>query len=79
MPLTIADRKHLMPHGAQREIAADLGVDESYVSRVVAEAIHPRTARGRKQLRRIQVAVARKLGITVDEAFPPAEPVQQVA
>jgi hypothetical protein len=79
MPLTIAERKHRMPSGAQREVARELRVDPSYVSRVMADDIRPKTRLGRKSVRRVQVAIARKLGMTVDEAFPPAEPARQVA
>ena len=71
MPLTIADRKQRMPHGAQREIATELGIAESYVSAVMTGDARPKTARARKTVRRVQVALARKLGVTVDEAFPP--------
>ena len=62
-----------MPHGAQREIANDLGIAESYVSAVMTDDARPKTARARKTVRRVQVAISRKLGVTVDEAFPPAE------
>jgi transcriptional regulator with XRE-family HTH domain len=71
MPLSIADRKHLMPFGAQQEVAAEQSVAESYVSAVMNGAVHPKTAATKKKLRRVQVALARKLGVTVDEAFPP--------
>lgn len=71
MPLTIAERKHLMPFGAQREVAAEQSVDAGYVSRVMNDEVHPKTPLARKKLRRVQVALARKLGVTVDEAFPP--------
>lgn len=71
MPLSIAERKHRMPFGAQREVAAEQAVDAAYVSRVMNEEIHAKTPASRKKLRRVQVALARKLGVTVDEAFPP--------
>lgn len=79
MPLTIAERKHQMPRGAQLEVSAKERVDPGYVSRVMNGELRPKTPVGRKKLRRVQVALARKLGVTVDEAFPPDEPVQQVA
>jgi hypothetical protein len=72
MVLTIAERKHLMPYGAQKEIAIDEGVDEGYVSRVMNDDVRPKTLRGKQKLRRIQVAIARKLRVRVEEAFPPA-------
>ena len=70
MPLSIADRKHLMPFGAQKEVAAEQKVDAAYVSRVMNDEVFPKTPAGKKQLRRVQVAVARKLGRPVDEVFP---------
>lgn len=73
MPLTTADRKHQMPFGAQREVAAEQGVTEAYVSLTMNDLVQPRTEAGRKKLRRVQVALARKLGVTVDEAFPPTK------
>jgi hypothetical protein len=79
MPLTIAERKHQMPHGAGLEIAEKEKVHPAYVSRALADEIRPKTRPAKKKLRRVRVAIARKLGVTVDEAFPPAEPVQQVA
>lgn len=69
--LTIAERKHQMPRGAQVQVANDLGLSTTYVSAVVNEMIHPKTPAAQKTLRRTQVALARKLGVTVDEAFPP--------
>lgn len=70
MPLSIAERKHLMPHGAQREIAAELGIDASYVSRVLSDDIRPKTENGRQQLHRVQTAVAQKLELPFGEVFP---------
>jgi transcriptional regulator with XRE-family HTH domain len=74
MPLTTAERKHRMPFGAQKEIAAALEVTPAYVSRVLSDDIRPRTPTGQKQLRRIRVAIARRLGMPVDEVFPPPAP-----
>lgn len=68
-----------MPFRAQAQVAEAEKVAESYVSAVMNGTVHPQTDKTRKKLRRVQVALARKLGVTVDEAFPPAEPVQQVA
>lgn len=69
-PLSASDRKERIPHGAQREIATDLGLAESYVSAVITGDARPKTARARKTVRRVQVAIARKLGVPVDVAFP---------
>lgn len=74
MPLTIAERKHLMPRGARKDVAAEQLVDGTFVSRVMNGEVLPKTEPGRKKLRRIQVALARKLGRTVDEVFPPDVP-----
>jgi transcriptional regulator with XRE-family HTH domain len=71
MPLSVAERKHRLPFGAQREVAAAEQVDRAYVSKVMNGEIFPKTPPARKKLRRVQVALARKLGVTVDEAFPP--------
>jgi hypothetical protein len=73
MPLTIAERKHRMPHGGRKEVAAEQMVDATYVSKAMNGELFPKTSTGRKKLRRVQVAIARKLGVTVDEAFPPTE------
>lgn len=74
MPLTTADRKHRMPYGAQKDVASEQGVTAAYVSLVMNDEVRPKTEAGRKKLRRVQVAIARKLSVTVDEAFPPAIP-----
>jgi hypothetical protein len=73
MPLTIAERKHLMPFGAQLDVARAEKVSKSYVSAVMGDAVRPKTLRARKRLRRVQVALARKLGRTVDDVFPPQD------
>lgn len=59
-----------MPFGAQREVSAEQRVDPGYVSKVMNGEIRPKTLPSRKKLRRVQVAIARKLGRTVDEVFP---------
>jgi hypothetical protein len=71
MPLTIAERKHLMPRGAQREVVKETGFSSTYVSAVVCGEVRPKTPPARKKLRRAQVALARKLGRPVDDVFPP--------
>jgi transcriptional regulator with XRE-family HTH domain len=60
-------RKERLPHGAQSRIAEKLGVADSVVSRVMndkAADLNPKT------VRRIRVAIARKLRMRVDEVFP---------
>lgn len=74
MPLTVAERKHLMPYGAQKEVAQDEEVPEPYVSLVMNDALHPKTEVAKQKLRRVQVAIARKLRMRVDEVFPPEQP-----
>lgn len=71
IPLSPAERKHRMPYGAVREIAKQLGVSEQLVSMVLADESRAKTEEGRKRRRRIQVAIARKLGMRVDDVFPP--------
>lgn len=75
MPLSIADRKHLLgkQFGVQRELAAELGVHHTYVSRVVNGEVIPKTLHSQKKLRRTQVAIARKLRRRVAEVFPKNE------
>ena len=74
MPLTTAERKHLMPYGAQKEVATEEGATEAYVSLAMNDEVHPKTEAGREKLRRVRVRIAGKLGITVDEAF--SRPIQ---
>lgn len=69
MPLTIAERKHLMPHGAQLAVATEMEVSTTYVSAVMNGIVRPQTLPAQKKLRRVQVALARKLGRRVDEVF----------
>lgn len=72
MPLSIAERKYRMPFGAQLAVATECGVSKQYVSAVMNGDMRPKGADAQKRVRRVQVAIARKLGVTVDEAFPPA-------
>lgn len=60
-------RKERLPTGAQKEIAERLGVAASVVSRVMNDKgadLAPAT------VRRVRVAIARKLRMKVDEVFP---------
>lgn len=77
MPLTTAERKHLMPYGAQKEVATEQGATEAYVSLAMNGEVRPKTEAGRQKLRRIQEALAAKLGVPVAEAFP--ETIQEAA
>lgn len=70
MSLMTDSRPALRP-GEQKAIAVKLGVSETTVSRVVNGVYpSPRTPRGERTLRRVQVAVARQLRRRVDEVFP---------
>lgn len=80
MPLTVAERKHRLPHGALTELAAqerDFAI--SYLSAVMAGEVHPKTERTRLKLRRARRALARKLGVSVAEAFPESVQHQETA
>ena len=60
-------RKERLPWGAQKEIAKRLGVTPSVVSRVMNDKgadLKPET------IRKVKVAIARKLRMAVDEVFP---------
>lgn len=69
MPLSIAERKYRMPHGALQEVARAEGVANSYVTAVMNGTVAAKSPRAKKRLRRIQVALARKLGRRVDDVF----------
>lgn len=73
MALSPLGRKHLLPWGKQDEIAKRLGVIPGYVSQVVNGLAIPRSKRGWKLYRKVQVAIARALGMRLDEAFTPRE------
>lgn len=62
-------RKERLPFGAQKEIAEELGVAESVVSRVMNGKGDDLSAETRHKVR---VAIARKLRMKVDEVFPEA-------
>jgi DNA-binding transcriptional regulator YdaS (Cro superfamily) len=70
MTPNIALIKERLEHGAQKRIAAAIGVKEPTVSNVITGNYRPRTERGRKTLHRVQVAVARAARLRLDEAFP---------
>lgn len=62
--------KQGLEHGAQKRIAASIGVAEPTVSLVITGNYRPRTERGRKTQRKVQVAVARALRMKVQDVFP---------
>lgn len=69
MPLSIAERKDRLPHGGVKEIAAKIGADSGYVSRMMAGEVFPKTDRTKKKLRRGFRAAAKLIGLPVDEVF----------
>jgi transcriptional regulator with XRE-family HTH domain len=79
MPLSIAERKHRMPYGAQMEVAREEGVAESYVSAVMNGEVRPKTEPTRQKLHRVQEALSRKLGTSLDDAFPEHDDLVAVA
>lgn len=74
MPLSPVERKHYLPFGAQIRLAAKCGVSKGFVSKVVNDVDRPRTLRGWRTWRRVQVAIARELGVPVADAFAPFAP-----
>jgi DNA-binding transcriptional regulator YdaS (Cro superfamily) len=70
MAANMALIKERLEHGAQKKIAESIGVPAPTVSNVITGAYRPRTERGRKTERRVQVAIARALRMKVEEVFP---------
>lgn len=75
MALSNVGRKLLIAHGTQKRIARQLNVMESEVSKAVAcePDEHPKTERGWKRRNRIQRAIAKALGLSVEEAYSAEE------
>lgn len=73
MALSAIGRKALLPHGSQRKISRRLGIEEARVSAVVSGTQIPLTEAGWKSYRRVQRAIAKALGLSVEEAFQPHE------
>lgn len=73
MPLTVAERKHRLPHGAQKKIAAKRHVDRAYVSRAVASEVFPKTERAQLKLAGVLRDVAACLGLPLEDAFDTEE------
>lgn len=69
MALSAIGRKHLLPHGSQRKIARRLGIEESRVSVVLNGQNIPTSEHGWKSYSRVQKAIAKVLGLSVEEAF----------
>lgn len=69
MALSAIGRKALLEHGTQTKIAAQLSLSDGFVSAVVLGDDLPKTRKGWKNYRRVQLAIARELGLDVTEAF----------
>lgn len=69
MALTAVGRKALLEHGRQKVVAGRARVSPAYVSAVNACEWIPKTRRGWEKYRRVQLAIARELGLDVTEAF----------
>ncbi len=70
MAMNGEERKRALGHGGAAEICRRTARSATHVSQVV---------RGLRRDRRVEVAVARKLGKTVDEVFPPRSELAGVA
>lgn len=73
MALSAVGRKNLLEHGLQREIADAVHVAQGYVSQVVNGVGFPLTRKGWKKYRKVQRAVARRLGMAWEDAFSDKE------
>ncbi len=68
MPISRYERKERLPFGAQKEIAEKLDLAESTVSLVVNDKV---AALNAGTVRKVRVAVARRIGLPVDQVFQP--------
>lgn len=73
MPLSLAECKHRMPHGALQRVARAEGVANSYVTAVMNRTAAPKSPEARERVRRIQIALAQQIGEDVDDVFPPEQ------
>ena len=70
MPMTAAERKEAMPHGAQRRVAKRIRRSETYITLVMNDGVVPKTPRGARTLTRAQIAIAEAIGKPVEDVFP---------
>lgn len=68
--LSLAERLHQLPFGAQIRVAEKEGVSKQYVSRVMHDEMHPKTPAARERMRRVQGFLAAELGRPVEDVFP---------
>ncbi len=73
MALNAIGRKALLNHGKQREIADRQSLNPATVSQAVNGVGFPLSPKGWVKYRKAQVAIARALGLRLDEAFQPHE------
>lgn len=74
VPLTIAERKHRLPHGAGKAVASRFGVSGTYVTDTMNGVLKPTSDEAKKKLRRVQVWIARKyFRLPVAVVFPESE------
>jgi hypothetical protein len=73
MALNAIGRKALLDHGKQREIADRIRVNPATVSNAVNGVGFPLSRKGWVKYRKAQVAIARALGMKLEEAFQPHE------
>lgn len=73
MALNAIGRKHMLPYGKQREIADRTRLNPGLVSQALNGVGFPLSPRGWKKYRKAQVAIARSLGLSLEEAFQPYE------
>ena len=65
--------KARLEQGDRQRIAKAIGVAAPTISNVITGAYRPRTEKGRKTLRKVQVAVARAVKMKVEDVFPPEQ------
>lgn len=70
---TIAIKDRRIPFGAQKAIAAKVGVSESYVSNVANGLAQPRTERGWRTYRRVQREIRRVMARSAKAELAKAE------
>lgn len=73
MPMSVAERKHRMPHGGQKKAARLARVGQWYVSLVMSAQIRPQSKKAKAKLRRTQVAIATAFELPIEEIFDAAE------
>ena len=73
MALSPIGRKALLEYGAQVRVATRLDLSTAFVSAVVNGELIPKSRSGWKNYRRVQNAIAKELGMNVQDAFSQSE------